>query len=125
MADSKKILVVEDDNALRVAIRDTIKDAGYEVFEAIDGEDGLKLALEIRPDLIVLDVLLPNMNGEKVLKQLRDNDWGKDIPIILLTNMSYLQDEESKNRSSEYMLKADTELDELVEKIHSYLKKDS
>jgi two-component system alkaline phosphatase synthesis response regulator PhoP len=79
----KKVLVVEDDEAMAVALRDGFDYEGYEVSVARDGEAGLTLAKTISPDLIILDVMLPKKSGLDVCKQLRGE--GNDVPIIMLT----------------------------------------
>lgn len=78
-----RILVVEDDHAMAVGLRDGIAFEGYEVLYADNGEEGLRLARESSPDLMVLDVMLPKMNGLDVCKQLRAEN--NAIPIIMLT----------------------------------------
>lgn len=115
------ILIVEDERAMRQALRDKLTRLGYGVVEAADGEEGLNLAYAGHPDLIVLDVAMPKMDGETMLKQLRQDDWGKNVPVIVLTNLLYLQDANSKERASEYLLKSDTKLEDLVEKIKTHL----
>lgn len=83
IASGKKILVVEDDHAMAVGLQDGIASEGYEVLYADDGEKGLRLAREQAPDLMVLDVMLPKMNGLDVCRQLRSEN--NPVPIIMLT----------------------------------------
>jgi two-component system alkaline phosphatase synthesis response regulator PhoP len=80
---STRVLVVEDDKAMAVALRDGFSYEGYEVVVARDGESGLQLAKDERPDLMILDVMLPRMNGLEVCKRLRGE--GSTLPIIMLT----------------------------------------
>ncbi len=80
---SRKILIVEDDHAMALGLRDGISSEGYQVLYASDGETGLQMAREQAPDLIVLDVMLPRMNGLDVCRQLRGE--GRQTPIIMLT----------------------------------------
>lgn len=80
---NRKILIVEDDHAMALGLRDGISSEGYQVLYAADGETGLNLAREEAPDLIVLDVMLPRMNGLDVCRQLRGE--GRRTPIIMLT----------------------------------------
>ena len=82
----KNVLVVEDDTAMAIAIRDGLEYEGYRVAVASDGEDGLRLAGETLPDLILLDVMLPRMSGLSVCRKLRSQ--GKEVPIIMLTARS-------------------------------------
>lgn len=78
-----KVLIVEDNQAMETALRDGFEYEGYEVLVARDGEEGLRLATEGAPDLIILDVMLPKMNGLDVCKQVRSE--GNSVPIIILT----------------------------------------
>ena len=78
-----RVLVVEDDEAMAVALRDGFAYEGYEVVVARDGEDGLRLAREDSPDLMILDVMLPKMTGLEICKVLRGE--GSELPIIMLT----------------------------------------
>ncbi|HVR97284.1 MAG TPA: response regulator transcription factor [Thermoanaerobaculia bacterium] len=79
----RRVLIVEDDEAMSVALRDGFEYEGYTVMVAQDGEVGLRLATAERPDLILLDVMLPKMNGLDICKQLRNG--GNGVPIIMLT----------------------------------------
>jgi two-component system, OmpR family, alkaline phosphatase synthesis response regulator PhoP len=83
-----KILIVDDSRLLRIANERTLMRAGYEVITAADGEEGLRLALETKPDLIVLDMMLPKLSGQEVLRQLRLNPASASTPVIVLTSLS-------------------------------------
>jgi|ERR1700682_624744 DNA-binding response OmpR family regulator len=83
-----KILVVDDSRLLRTANERMLVKAGYEVITAADGEEGLRLALESKPDLIVLDMMLPKLSGQEVLRQLRTNPSSASTPVIVLTSLS-------------------------------------
>jgi DNA-binding response OmpR family regulator len=83
-----KILIIEDSRLLRTTTERALMRAGYEVITAIDGEQGLRLALESRPDLVVLDMMLPKLSGQEVLQRLRLNASSKYIPVIVLTSLS-------------------------------------
>lgn len=83
-----KILIVEDEAPLRAVLRDNLALEGYEVIEASDGEEGLKMVADERPHLILLDILLPKMDGLTMMSKMRAEPWGKSIPVILLTNLS-------------------------------------
>jgi len=84
----KSILVIEEGEAMRQALSVALKKEGYEVFLAENGEKGLDLAWQEHPDLILLDLLMPHKDGFAVLKDLRADEWGKDVPVIILTNLS-------------------------------------
>ena len=86
MNDKKKILLVEDEESTRKALGQKLEEAGYEVFLAEDGEVGLKLAQEHTPDLILSDVIMPKMHGVDMLNILKAEKWGKNIPVVVLTN---------------------------------------
>jgi CheY-like chemotaxis protein len=81
------ILLVEDDLFVRDLYVRTLKRAGYKLEYAIDGEEGLQKTHELKPDLILLDIMLPKMNGIEMLRTVKTDDTVKDIPIFLLTNL--------------------------------------
>jgi CheY-like chemotaxis protein len=81
-----KILIVEDEISLQKALNDTLAHEGFEVLTAGNGKTGLKSALDNRPDLIILDILMPVMDGMTMLKKLRKDPWGMHVFVILLTN---------------------------------------
>jgi len=83
MADRESILIVEDDPAMLRGLTDNFASRGYRVVTAVDGEQGLEAALQQRPDLIVLDIMLPRINGYEVCRLIRKE--GLDMPIIMLT----------------------------------------
>jgi len=80
-----KILFVEDESDLRKLIVPQLKEFGYDVYEAVDGEEGFRLAKEVHPDVIVSDVVMPKKDGNQLLKELRKSDFGRAIPFIVLT----------------------------------------
>lgn len=120
----KKILVVDDEHAVRMALSDKLDASGFEVILANNGIEGLKEALIKHPDLIILDILMPKMDGVGMLKLLREDAWGKDVPVIILTNISdYFQLEETQKIGiSAYLVKAEWGLKEIVEKVRFVLK---
>jgi DNA-binding response OmpR family regulator len=83
-----KILIIEDSRLLRTTTERALMRAGYEVITAIDGEQGLRLALESKPDLVLLDMMLPKLSGQEVLQRLRLNASSKSMPVIVLTSLS-------------------------------------
>lgn len=82
-----KIAIIEDDVAISQMYRIKFEAEGYEVETAENGKLGLELAEKMQPDIILLDLMMPEMSGEEMLVQMRDTDWGKDIRVIILTNM--------------------------------------
>ena len=84
----KKILIVEDEQDMRQALVDELTREGFQTFEAKNGREGLESALKEHPDLILLDIVMPVMDGMTMMKKLRESAGGKKIPVILLTNLS-------------------------------------
>jgi CheY-like chemotaxis protein len=82
----KKILTVEDDKLLRESLAAMLRTQGHEVLEAVDGQEGLNVALAEHPDLVITDVRMPNMLGTEMVSKLREDDWGKQVPVIILSN---------------------------------------
>ena len=124
----KTILFIEDEAALQKTLEETLKQEGYEIISALNGEIGLKLAnplaYEKKPDLILLDLILPKINGFEVLKKLKENKKTKDIPVIILTNLEEIRnvDEAIKLGAAAYLVKANYSLKEIVKKIKKALK---
>jgi CheY-like chemotaxis protein len=81
----KKILIVDGDQAFRVSIRDFIKGLGHEVFEATAGPEAIEIAASVHPDLIIMDVRLPGMNGDEVTARLKANRATRNIPVVIDT----------------------------------------
>jgi len=120
--ETKKLLVVEDDKALIEAMKDRFEQEGFEVFTAVNGEDGVKVAKAEHPDLILLDVMMPKLNGMEALALLRQDKWGKDVPVFVLTAL----DAEDKRREAaqmgaDYIVKSATKLEVVVEKVKEQL----
>lgn len=85
MADKKKVLLVEDDEAVRQLVRVTLDLNGYEVVEAKDGLEGLLMLDMHRPDAVVLDLMMPDLGGERMLAQLRATEETKRTPVVIIT----------------------------------------
>ena len=116
----KKILVAEDDLPIRMALVERLNFEGFETMETIDGQHTLDMALLKRPDLILLDILMPVMDGMLVLKKIRGaNKWGEKVPIIILSNLDAQENIERSKKDNvlAYMVKSNTKLDEIVQKI--------
>ena len=120
----KKILFIEDESALQKSIGEILGQDGYEISQALDGEAGLKLALEEKPDLILLDLILPKKDGFEVLKELKINDATKSIPVIVITNLEGTGDVEKvlELGATTYLVKANYTLNEVMQKIKEALK---
>lgn len=115
----KKILFVEDEAALQKTFGDVLSQEGYAMISASDGEEGLRLAKSEKPDLVLLDLILPKTNGFEVLKQLKEDEETKDIPIIVLTNLEGTGDVEKALElgAMTYLVKANYTLEEVLQKI--------
>lgn len=121
----KKILIVEDELPLLKALTDKFAREGFQTLQAQNGQEGLTLARSEHPDLILLDIIMPVMDGMTMLKHLRSDDWGKTVPVIILTNLS--PDDKTlwnvvATEPSYYLLKADRKIEELVTKTKEILK---
>ena len=88
----KKILVVEDNETNLYLIRYMLKKSGYEVIEARDGVSGVELAVKEKPDLIIMDIQLPDINGLEATKRIRTSEAGSDVPIVALTSYAMAGD---------------------------------
>ena len=121
----KKILFIEDESALQKTFSDILSQEGYEVISALDGEAGLRLAKKENPDLILLDLILPKVNGFEVLKELKEDKKTKDIPVIVLTNLERMEDVERviELGAYTYLVKANYTLEEVVTKIKKALER--
>jgi len=83
-----RVLMIDDSRMVRIVHERALAGAGYEVIGASDGEDGLRMAREIKPDLIVLDLMLPKLAGQEVLRALKRDVETRDIPVVVLTGLS-------------------------------------
>src|SRR3989344_5993723 len=115
----QKILIVEDDDVLSGVIIDNLAQAGFSTVRAKDGEEGLFMSLEEKPDLILLDILLPTMDGLTVLKKLREDEWGKNVKVMMLTNLGDAENisKAIKQGSFDYILKSGWKIEDIVEKV--------
>ncbi|MFA5986552.1 MAG: response regulator [Parcubacteria group bacterium] len=120
---AKKILIIEDEASLRMALEEKFNGEGFAVLTADNGEDGLVLAQQHIPDLILLDIILPKMNGFDVLSRLAKDDATKEIDVMILTNLSETGKvgEIVRKGVSEYLVKADWTLEEISEKVRNKL----
>ena len=115
----KTILFIEDESTLQKTLGEVLTKEGYQVISALDGEIGLRMAKEKKPDLILLDLILPKMNGFDVLKKIKEDTEIKDIPIIVLTNLESMEDIQKALElgAATYLVKANYGLEEVLEKI--------
>ena len=124
MADGKKkVLLVEDDKMILDMYTLKFTQEGYEVTQAENGKDGLELAKKVNPDIVLLDIILPQMDGFTVLKSLKADPKKKDVPVVLLTNLG--QDGDVKKGielgAVDYLIKANFTPSQVVDKVKSVL----
>lgn len=115
----KKILFIEDESSLQKTVGKALEQEGFEVLSALDGEIGLNITREQNPDLILLDLILPQKDGFEVLKELKADDATKNIPVIVITNLESPQDVQMAIDlgAKTYLVKANYSLDDVVKKI--------
>ena len=119
----KTILIIEDEEALLDALAEVFDQENFNTLKAKDGEEGLKLALKEHPSLILLDILLPKLNGIDLLKKLRADKWGKKAEVMLLTNLSDTKDvaDALTHGVHNYFVKTDIDIDDVVNKVKARL----
>ena len=120
-----KILFIEDETSLQKTLSSALEGAGYEIINAYDGESGLEFAKQSQPNLILLDLILPKMDGFTVLSELKKDKQTQDIPVIVLTNLESIEDVEKVIGlgATTYLVKANYDLNDIVEKVSEVLKK--
>lgn len=119
----KKVLVVEDDQFLVKAYEIKLKKEGIEVWVARDGNEAISFLEREKPNIVLLDLMLPGINGFDVLLAIRKNEKWKDVPVIILSNLGQDQDMQRGKElgASEYLVKANTKISDIVEKVKKYL----
>ena len=119
----KRILLVEDDRFLRRACEVSLKQRGFAVTTAVDGEEGLRLARSERPDLILLDMLMPKLSGLEVLKALRGDETTRALRVLVLSNSSREQDVQEVTRLGVegYLVKSNLSLQALGDEVNRIL----
>lgn len=123
MVNMTKIAIIEDDPTINQMYRMKFEATGFDVQLADNGRRGVELVKDFQPDLILLDLQMPEMNGPDALKEVRSHDWGKDIPVIILTNMG--EEESPKELKAmnidSYIVKADLTPSQVVDRAKSAL----
>ena len=127
MPDKAKILVVEDEEILLTALKEELTQGGYEVEGAVDGVEGLEKVKSFLPDLVLLDLLMPKMDGMEVLQKLKGDNKTKDVPVVILTNLSdYEKISEALSLGAmDYLVKANYRLEDLLDKVRTVLARKS
>ena len=119
---TKKILIIDDEQDIVETLQFTLSTEGYDCSVAFDGEAGLNLAKEIHPDLIILDVMMPKINGYKISRLLKYDNAYKDIPILMITARSQNEDKAigEETGADEYITKP-FELEYVLSKVKEYI----
>ncbi len=122
-APQRKILIVEDETSILNGISDKFTHEGFLVFKAKDGQDGLDKALKNHPDFVLLDNLMPNTDGFYFLENLRKNEWGKNVPVVMWSNS---HDTNTIARAKkigilDFMIKSEWEYRDIVKKVRETL----
>lgn len=121
---AKTILIIEDDTFIRNLISQKLIQEGYDIFETIDGKEGIKKLKEKKPDLVLLDLILPGIDGFEVLSKMKEDPNLSAIPVIILSNLEQREDVERglKLGAVDYLIKAHHTPAEIIEKIKNILK---
>ncbi|HYC79411.1 MAG TPA: response regulator [Candidatus Binatia bacterium] len=120
-----RILIVEDEEILLTALSEELKQEGFQVTGAKDGVEGVEKVKSEKPDLVLLDLVMPRLDGIGALKQMKDDPEIKDIPVVILTNLSdYDKISDALSLGAmDYLVKANYRLEELVNKIKTVLER--
>lgn len=121
----QKILIIEDEKFLAEMYTDKFSQSGYKVILALESEEGIKIAKKEKPDLIILDILLPRENGIAFLKKLREDPEISAIPVIAFSNYDVpeTRKQAAELGAKDYLIKTDYTPKEVVDKVATYLKK--
>lgn len=123
MKTTPKILIVEDEKPLKDALVDKFTREKFSTYGANDGQEGLEMAKRVRPDIILLDIVMPKMDGITMLQTMRQEPWGKEIPVILLTNLSDFTNVAAavQNQAFDFLVKSDWTLEAVVTNVRQRL----
>ena len=115
------ILIVEDDESIRQLYKDALTNAKFKVLTASNGEEGVAVALEQHPDLLLVDLMMPVMNGHEAIQAIRKDNWGKQAKVIFLTNLSDPKDvfHAVKLKPEEYIVKSHAEIKDIINKVRT------
>jgi DNA-binding response OmpR family regulator len=123
MKNEKKILIIEDDSFLSNIYKTKLTKEGFSILMADNGEDGLAMIQSEKPALVLLDIMLPKMDGFELLEQVNKDARLKKIPIVIMSNLGQDSDVEKGKRlgAVDYIVKSDTTLEHVIETINKYL----
>lgn len=124
MANGKKVLIVEDDNMICTMYKTKLEQDGFSVLLADNGSKGLEVAMSEVPDIIMLDVIIPQLDGFSVLEKIKEDEKTKNIPVIMLTNLGTTEDQKKGKEMGavDYLVKAKFTPSQVSEKVKEYLK---
>ncbi len=119
MNTPKKVLLVDDDPSITNPLSERLTGAGHTVFVAHTGTEGLAIAVKEHPDLTLLDIMMPQMNGWEMLEELKKDDWGKTASVVILTNMDDMDNvsQAVAHEAHEYIIKGSWTMDDIVRKV--------
>jgi len=119
----KKILIVEDEASLLSILSHQFQERDYKVYTAKNGKEGFLKAQKNKPDIILLDIVMPIMNGIDMLEKIRQTEWGKNIKVIVLTNLNTKEEiVKSLHGNAEYLIKANWKLNDIIDKVNKIVK---
>ena len=120
--NNKTILLADNEQFIAVAYKDGLERAGYNVVVAQDGQEALKLAKTLKPDMLLLELIMPKINGFEVLQTIRKDPTLKQLPVIVLTNLSQKSDEDEVRNLGvvDFMVKADVSLKDLLDRLDNF-----
>jgi len=122
--NTHSVLIVEDEKPLLKALSSQFADHDFDVFQAHNGEEGLELASKNKPEIILLDLNMPKMDGATFMEHLRKDEWGKDVPVIILTNLQpddTIINSLARTNPAYYLIKAEWDLSDIVGKVMEVL----
>ncbi|HSX09004.1 MAG TPA: response regulator [Candidatus Saccharimonadales bacterium] len=123
---NKKVLLIEDDSILSEMYQSKLEREGFDVATANDGEKGITIALQDHPEIILLDLLMPKMDGMTLMKKLREDPWGQKVPIIILTNLNINEKINTGIREDHptyFFMKTEITPSDVVDRVKEVLKK--
>ena len=120
---NKTILIVEDEDALQSAFKKGFESYGFKVMTADNGREGIELIESVRPDFVILDLIMPEMNGIEVLEKMSEKNLTDEVPVIVVSNKSDCASlyKCKKLGAKDYMIKVNVTLDQVLEKIKEYI----
>lgn len=120
---SSRVLLAEDDKFISRAYQDGLKRAGFDVVSAVDGQEAVDKAKTDKPDIILLDLIMPVKNGFEALEEIKQNEETKKIPVIILSNLGQDSDiQKGKNLgAADYLIKSNFSMNEVIKKIEQFL----